>query len=145
MRQASAWRCAEHSKAGAGCVSPLMRDARLACRGVEMALRRQRLLVASALLAVLLASPAWADDGLTLEERLLAVFRATEPPSAITVSRLQHRQAEELAEVLRRVAPSDVRVVADSATNSLIIAGPGSCACSAGRTGGRRRPCSVTR
>ncbi len=60
----------------------------------------------------------------TLEERVLAVSRATDDPSAIMVIRLQHAKAEELANTLRRVVPSGVTVVADPPTNSLIISGP---------------------
>ncbi len=77
------------------------------------------------LLFALLAGPAWAqEEASTLQERILAVSRATDDPSTITVIRLKHRKAEELAETLRRVVPSDVTIVADPPTNSLIISGP---------------------
>lgn len=81
---------------------------------------------ASALLFVLFAAPAWGGgDPVTFEDRVVAVVRAAEVPATITVIRLHHAMAEELAVTLSRVLPADVKVVPDVPTNSLIVSVPG--------------------
>ena len=60
----------------------------------------------------------------TFEDRLLAVVRSTEHPAEIMVIRLRHANALEVANTLRRLAPSGVTVVPDLPSNSLILTGP---------------------
>lgn len=85
-----------------------------------MAPRRLR----SVLLLVLLAGPAWGDDPLTFQDRVVAVVRSAEGPRTITVIRLHHAKAEELAVTLEGLLPRSVTVVPDVPTNSLIVSLP---------------------
>ncbi|MGI9590619.1 MAG: secretin N-terminal domain-containing protein [Myxococcota bacterium] len=86
-----------------------------------MALRILR----SVLLLALLAGPAWGeDDPLTFQDRVVAVVRSAEGPRTITVIRLHHAKAEELAVTLEGLLPRSVTVVPDVPTNSLIVSLP---------------------
>ncbi len=83
------------------------------------------LLPRSALLLALLAGPAWGeDDPPNFEDRVVAVVRSAEGPRTITVIRLHHAKAEELARTLERLLPRSVYVVPDVPTNSLIVSLP---------------------
>jgi hypothetical protein len=82
----------------------------------------RRLGAAGLLLAALLDGPAWGgEDTLTFQERLVAVVRQSEPPATIAVIRLHHRDAEEMAALLRPALPPGTTVVPDPPSNSLIV------------------------
>ncbi len=93
---------------------------------------RTRVAAAGALGALaLLAGPAGpatgqgaAGDAPTYEERIAGVVRSSALASEITVIRLYHRDAEEMAETLRGILPPEVTVVPDVPTNSLIVSRP---------------------
>ncbi len=91
----------------------------------DMAAGHRRCWRTSVLLSAVLAGPAWGDEPFTFEDRVVAVVRSTDVPATITVIRLHHAKAEELAATLRRALPPDVTVVPDVPTNSLIISVPG--------------------
>ena len=73
-----------------------------------------------------LPGPAWAETDAAPEERAPAVSRVAEQPWTVTVIRLKHAKAEQLAATLDRILPPDTTVVPDRPSNSLIISGPSS-------------------
>ena len=77
-------------------------------------------------LLALLPAPVSGETDAASEERTPTLFRCAEEPSALTVIRLKHAKAQELADTLSGILPPGTTLVADPRTNSLIISAPSS-------------------
>jgi hypothetical protein len=88
-----------------------------------MAWQRKRWRSTVVLLLTSLPGPTWAETDAAPKERAPAVSRVAEEPWTVTVIRLKHAKAEQLAATLDRILPPGTTVVPDRPTNSLIISG----------------------
>ena len=90
-----------------------------------MARRQGRWRFTALLLLMSFTGVAWAETDAARGERT-PLPPASEAPWTVTIVRLKHAKAEDLAATLSRILPPGVTVVPDRPTNSLLISAPSS-------------------